>query len=48
VSAKAISAFHDSAYRYYATHVARGRFNPARWVAWVLLKTRAQILNTTR
>ena len=48
VSAQALSAFHDSAYRYYATHVARGRINPARWVAWVLLKARAQILNAAR
>ena len=44
VSARAIGAFHDSAYRYYATHVAHGRFNPARWAAWMLLKARARIL----
>jgi GT2 family glycosyltransferase len=48
VSAQAMSAFHDSAYRYYATHVARGRVNPARWVAWVLLKARAEILKASR
>jgi N-acetylglucosaminyl-diphospho-decaprenol L-rhamnosyltransferase len=43
--AEAIDAFHDSAYRYYATHVAPGRLNPARWAAWVLLKARARILS---
>jgi N-acetylglucosaminyl-diphospho-decaprenol L-rhamnosyltransferase len=46
--ADAIHAFHDSAYRYYATHVAPGRFSPARWIAWLLLKARARILNATR
>ena len=48
VSAQAMRAFHDSAYRYYATHVARGRVNPARWVAWVLLKARAWIRGRSR
>lgn len=47
-SAEAIHAFHDSAYRYYATHVAPGRLNPARWAAWLLLKARAEILKASR
>jgi hypothetical protein len=46
--AQAIKAFHDSAYRYYATHVAPGPLNPARWIAWLLLKGRAHVLNATR
>jgi GT2 family glycosyltransferase len=45
VSGQAWSAFHESAYRYYATHVAPGQFNPMRWAAWLLLKARAAILN---
>jgi GT2 family glycosyltransferase len=36
----AIRAFHASAYRYYATHVAPGTLNPWRAVAWVLLTLR--------
>ena len=48
VSAQAMRAFHDSAYRYYATHVARGRVNPARWAAWVLLKARAWVRGRSR
>jgi GT2 family glycosyltransferase len=47
-SAEAIRAFHDSAYRYFVTHVASGRFNPARWAAWLLLKGRAEILKAFR
>lgn len=47
-SARATEAFHDSAYRYYATHVATGRLNPARWAAWTLLKMRARILKASR
>lgn len=43
VNALAMRAFHDSAYRYYATHVARGPLNLARWAAWALLKARAWI-----
>jgi GT2 family glycosyltransferase len=35
-----IRAFHDSAYLYYATHVAPGAYNPKRWVARVLLAVR--------
>jgi GT2 family glycosyltransferase len=33
-------AFHESAYLYYATHVAPGRYNPKRWLARVLLTLR--------
>ena len=40
VRALAISAFHRSAYIYYATHVARTRF--ARGLAWVLLAGRCR------
>jgi GT2 family glycosyltransferase len=36
----AIRAFHDSAYRYYATHVASSPWNALRWLAWVLLRVR--------
>jgi GT2 family glycosyltransferase len=41
-SARALSsrAFHESAYRYYATHVAPGPFNPKRLVARILLWAR--------
>jgi N-acetylglucosaminyl-diphospho-decaprenol L-rhamnosyltransferase len=46
--AEAIDAFHDSAYRYYATHVAPGRLNPARWTARAVLKARAGILKASR
>jgi GT2 family glycosyltransferase len=36
----AVRAFHASAYRYYATHVAPGALNPKRAAAWALLKLR--------
>ena len=36
----AIQAFHRSAFTYYATHVAPGRWNPKRWLAWALLELR--------
>ncbi len=37
-----IRAFHESAYRYYSTHVAPGRFNPKRWLARALLAARCR------
>jgi GT2 family glycosyltransferase len=40
--AAAIRAFHDSAYLYYATHVAPGARNPKRLVARALLAARCQ------
>lgn len=39
-SALAVRAFHASAYRYYATHVAPGAFNPKRPLARVVLSLR--------
>ncbi len=36
----ATRAFHDSAYLYYATHVAPGFLNPLRWIARGLLAAR--------
>jgi GT2 family glycosyltransferase len=41
-SARALSirAFHDSAYRYYATHVAPGALNPKRLLARIILWAR--------
>jgi len=38
--AASIRAFHESAYLYYATHVAPGAFNPKRAIARVLLAAR--------
>ena len=38
--ASSIRAFHASAYRYYATHVAPGAFNPKRPIARALLAAR--------
>jgi GT2 family glycosyltransferase len=38
--AASIRAFHASAYRYYATHVATGRVNPKRAAARALLAAR--------
>ena len=38
--AASIRAFHQSAYRYYATHVAPGALNPKRLLARVLLSAR--------
>ena len=38
--AASVRAFHASAYRYYATHVAPGAFNPRRILARALLSTR--------
>ena len=35
-----IRAFHESAYIYYATHVAPGAYNPKRWLARLLLTLR--------
>jgi N-acetylglucosaminyl-diphospho-decaprenol L-rhamnosyltransferase len=40
-SAFATRAFHDSAYRYYATHVVPSPWHPARWLARVALPLRA-------
>ena len=40
VRASAIRAFHDSAYLYYSTHVARGALHPKRLVARALLSAR--------
>jgi GT2 family glycosyltransferase len=40
VRAAATRAFHDSAYIYYATHVAPGALNPKRPIARVILATR--------
>ena len=42
--AAAIRAFHASAYRYYATHVAPGRFSVKRGLARVLLALRCRLL----
>ena len=39
--AAAIRAFHHSAFTYYATHVARGRFT--RSLAWLLLTGRCHL-----
>lgn len=36
----AVRAFHESAFLYYATHIAPGRWNPRRWLAWAVLKVR--------
>ena len=36
----AIRAFHESAYLYYATHVAPARFNPKRVLARAILNAR--------
>jgi GT2 family glycosyltransferase len=38
--ASAIRAFHESAYLYYATHVAPARLNPKRAMARAILQTR--------
>jgi GT2 family glycosyltransferase len=38
--AASVRAFHASAYRYYATHVAPGALNPKRALAWILLRAR--------
>lgn len=38
----ATRAFHDSAYRYYSTHVVRSPLHPARWFAKVALALRAR------
>ncbi len=40
-SAFATRVFHESAYRYYATHVAASPWHPARWLARVALPLRA-------
>jgi GT2 family glycosyltransferase len=40
--AASIRAFHDSAYLYYATHVASGALNPKRWLARLLLWARCR------
>ena len=36
----AARAFHESAFLYYATHVAPGRRRVRRWLAWTLLRVR--------
>lgn len=41
--ASSIRAFHESAYVYYATHVAPARLNPKRAVARALLQTRCLV-----
>jgi GT2 family glycosyltransferase len=41
-SALAIRSFHRSAYLYYATHVVRSPWHPARWFAKVALTLRAE------
>ncbi|MBM4438640.1 MAG: glycosyltransferase, partial [Actinobacteria bacterium] len=41
--AAAIRAFHESAYLYYATHVAPGGFQPRRVLARALLRARCWI-----
>lgn len=38
-----IRAFHESAYLYYATHVANGVFNPKRPLARLILNTRCRL-----
>ncbi len=38
----AVRAFHRSAFIYYTTHVARGHWNPKRWLAWTLLEARCR------
>jgi GT2 family glycosyltransferase len=38
-----IRAFHESAYLYYATHVAPGTFNPKRLLARLLLTVRCWV-----
>ena len=38
----AIKSFHASAYLYYTTYVARSLFNPARWIAKIILYLRCQ------
>jgi hypothetical protein len=40
----AIRAFHESAYLYYATHVASTALNPKRWMARLLLALRCWLL----
>jgi N-acetylglucosaminyl-diphospho-decaprenol L-rhamnosyltransferase len=40
-SAFATKAFHDGAYRYYATHIVPSPWHPARWLARVALPLRA-------
>lgn len=40
-AARAIRAFHRSAYRYYATHVVPSPWHPMRWLAWAALTSRA-------
>lgn len=42
VRAAAIRAFHESAYLYYATHVAPGRLSPRRVLARLLLRARCR------
>jgi GT2 family glycosyltransferase len=39
----AIRAFHQSAYRYYITHVVRHPWHPGRLVAWAILSTRSAV-----
>jgi GT2 family glycosyltransferase len=49
VQAASVRAFHDSAYRYYATHVAPGVLNPKRVLARALLAARCWwMLRTAR
>jgi GT2 family glycosyltransferase len=38
----AVRAFHQSAYRYYATHVVPSPWHPARWLAKIALGMRAR------
>jgi GT2 family glycosyltransferase len=39
----AIRAFHQSAYRYYVTHVVPQWWHPGRVVAWTLLSARSAV-----
>jgi GT2 family glycosyltransferase len=40
----AVRSFHESAYRYYATHIAPSKWNPSRWLAWTLLMARRELV----
>ncbi len=47
-SVTATRAFHDSAYRYYATHVVTSPWHPLRWLARIALPLRARWRSRTR
>jgi GT2 family glycosyltransferase len=46
IRALAVREFHRSAYLYYSLHVARSRWHPARWMAFVLLRARCWWLSS--